>query len=202
MTRRDSGDSTTSDDAPRSPEVAGTAGELVDPPPEEKSQEQLRDFMEILSLLAPRKPHPPAGEGAAPARSRRWMLVACFLVTLGVWLFTIWPRRPMAEMPSPLLGAWVTSTPDYADRPFWIGKRQVGFRVGPKLGDINVYPVTRVTTRLVSDNATIYDIEYMVDGGTSQWTFRYSGSPQPKIVFVHQPEMIWTRVPNRHVPIR
>ena len=123
-------------------------------------------------------------------------------VTLGFWLYQTWSNRPLPAMPLALQGAWETSTPSYADRGFWIGKNQVAFRVGPNPGDVNVYPVTQIKARAGGGDTTAYDIEYAVDGGTDQWSFRYSGSPQPSIVFVHQPEMTWTVRPDSNPPIR
>lgn len=198
------GDSGISDDATLTPERLGVVGDDGDPLPEEKRRGQLREFLETLGGFAPQKP--PAelepGEEPSPVWSRRGILIACFVLTLGVFLYTIWSRRPLAEMPSPLLGEWVTRAPSYADRGFWIGKSQVAFRVGSQPGDINIYPVTRIKTSSVRGDTTTYDIEYAVDGGTNQWTIRYSGSPQPTIVFVHQPEMTWTPTPDQNPPIR
>ena len=193
-----------SDDAPLTPELVGVVGEDGDSLPEEKRRGQLRQFLETLGGFAPRKPkpEPQPGEEPAPVLSRRGILAACFVVTLVAFLYVSWSRRPLAEMPSPLLGAWTTRTVSYADRGFWIGKNQVAFRVGSQPGDINIYPVTRIKARLVRGDTTTYDIEYAVDGGSNQWSFRYTSSPQPAIVLVHQPEMTWTPTPDQSPPIR
>ncbi len=168
-----------------------------------ESRRQLREFLATLSGFAPKKPFLEPGEEAPPVRSRRWLLVACGVVAiLCGWLYLPSLRRPLEAMPPSLLGAWVTSTPDYADRGFWIGKRQVAFRVGPNPNDVNRYPVNRIRVRGTSGDTTTYDIEYAVDGGTNQWSFKYFGSPQPTIVFIHQPEMTWTPTPDQNPPIR
>jgi hypothetical protein len=191
--------------APHIPESVGSVEEAIDALPLQRRRGQLREFLETLGGFAPRtpKPEPPPGDEPAPARgSRSWVLIATFVVTLGVFLYTSWSNRPLPEMPSALLGAWATSTPSYADRGFWIGKRQVAFRVGSKPGDVNIYSVTRIGTRTVRGDTATYDIEYAVDGGTNQWSFRYSGAPRPAIIFVHQPELTWTPTPDPSPPIR
>lgn len=204
MTERPPDDSTTSDDVPMPAEVAGAVDEAVASLPPVRSRGQLREFLATLGGFAPPKPPEELepGESPAPTRRRRGFLIACFVLTLGAWLYQSWSSRPLAEMPAPLVGAWVTSAPSYADRGFWIGKGQVAFRVGSQPGDVNIYPVTRVKTKSVRGDTTTYDIEYAVDGGTNQWSFRYSGSPQRAIVFVHQPEMTWTQTPDQNPPIR
>ncbi len=165
---------------------------------------QLRQFLEALGGFSPPKPPPePGDEPVPPLRSSRWLLFACgFVAIISGWLYLPTLRRPLEAMPPNLLGAWETSTPDYADRGFWIGRSQVAFRVGPKPNDVNVYPVTRIRARETSGNATTYNIEYAVDGGTNQWSIRYSGSPNPTIVFIHQPEMTWTARQDSNPPIR
>lgn len=198
------GDESALDDASMPPEVTGAVDEVVASLPPVKSRGQLREFLATLGGFAPLKPAEELepGESPAPALRRRGILLVCFLLTLGGFLYTSWSRRPLAEMPSSLLGAWVTSAPSYADRGFWIGKGKVAFRVGSKPGDVSIYPVTRVKARSVRGDTTTYDIEYAVDGGTNQWSFWYSGSPQRAIVFIHQPEMTWTPTTDQNPPIR
>ena len=202
MTGPSSSHPTTTDDAPMPPEMAGAVDEVVTSLPPAKSRGQLREFLATLGGFAPPKPQQQPGDEPPPARSRRGLLITCFVLTLGAWLYQSWSSRPVAEMPSSLLGAWVTSAPSYADRGFWIGKRQVAFRVGANPGDVNVYPVTRIKVRSVQGDTTTFAIEYAVDGGTNQWSFRYSSSPRPAIAFVHQPEMTWTPIPDQSPPIR
>lgn len=134
-------------------------------------------------------------------RSRRGLLVACCVATCGGLVYNAWSARPPREMPIELQANWVTTNKGYADRPVWIGKHQVGFRVGPNPEDIEVYNVTHVDRRSVRGDTVTYDIEYAVAGGTSRWSIRHSDLPQPAIVFVHQPQMTWTVKPDLHPPV-
>ena len=135
-------------------------------------------------------------------RSRKGFVRLCFGLSLGGLVYQAQARRAPSEMPLELQAEWTTSTPGYADRPFWIGHHQIAFRVGPAPNDINVYNVTHVDSIPMRGDTTRYDIEYAVDGGKSRWSIRHSQLPQPEIVFIHQPQIHWGVKPDLHPPVR
>ena len=190
------------DAAPLPLEVVAVLSEVAGAAQPAKGREELRDFFAGVSgfgASARRRYHRIV---PARVRSRRGLLVICCALTLGGLGYQSWSRRPPAELPVALRGAWVTSAKSYADRGFWIGTHQVAFRVGPDAGDIEVYTVTRLDQQSIRGDTTRYDIEYAVDGGTDRWSIEHVGVPHPAIVFVHQPQMQWTVTPDLHPPVR
>jgi hypothetical protein len=184
------------------PAVVVVSGEVGGSVPQDDGREELREFFAAIDGFGARARRQYHRIVPARVRSRRGLLVICCVLTFGGLVYKSSSRRPPAEMPIELQGAWVTTTKSYADRGFWIGKHQVAFRVGPNPDEIEVYPVTHIDMTSLRGDTTTYDIEYAVDGGRSRWSIRHSGLPQPAIVFVHQPQMTWTVTPDLHPPVR
>ena len=193
---------TGANDAPPPPTVATVLAEVAGPVPSADGREELREFFATISGLGARARRRYHRSVPARIRSRRGLLVICCIVTIGGLVYQSWSRRPPTEMPVALQGAWVTAAKSYAGRGFWIGKHQVAFRVGPDPDEVEVYTVTHIDARSIGGDATIYDIEYAVDGGTDRWSIKHVGLPHPAIVFVHQPQMTWTVTPDLHPPVR
>lgn len=182
-----------------SSELAQVIADVAGAPPRD-GREELREFFAAISGLG-RRARRRYDEFQRP-RTRRGLVVICGVLAIAGLLYQFSPRRPPSEMPPGLRGKWVTTAKSYADRGFWIGAHQVAFRVGPKAGDIQVYPVTHLAEKRISADTTLYDIDYAVDGGTDRWSIEQISLPRPAIVYLHQPQMTWTPTPDPHPPVR
>ena len=184
------------------PDLAAALREAIGSAAPAEGRLELREFFASVDGVGARARRQYHRLIPAQVRSRRGLLVICALLSVAGCVYEGWSRRPPAEMPIELQGAWVTTAKGYADRGFWIGKHQVAFRVGPGPDEVEIYPVTHLDARPIRGDTTAYDIEYAVDGGTSRWSIRHAGLPHPVIVFVHQPQMTWTVTPDLRPPVQ
>ena len=171
-----------------------------EPVEEEAGRAELRDFFSMIGGLGARARKQYQRVLPVRIRSRRGLVVASLTISLTALAVRSWASRPPAEMPPELQGAWTTTTPDYADLGFWIGKHQVAFKVGPKRDDITIFPVRHLTVSRTRGDTTWYVIQYAVDKGVNNWSVRHVSLPHPAIVFVHQPRMTWTVKPDLNSP--
>jgi hypothetical protein len=96
-------------------------------------------------------------------------------------------------VPAEIQGSWVTSEPKYADRAFEILEESLLFHTGGGGLTRNKYRTKSVETDLEDVEGTLYRIEYL---GPEGGFFTLSVVLRPAdgtIIFLNQPEIVWTR---------
>jgi hypothetical protein len=96
-------------------------------------------------------------------------------------------------VPAEIQGSWVTSEPKYADRAFEILEESLIFHTGEGGWTLNKYRTISVETDVEDVEGTLYQIEYL---GPEGGLFTFSVVLRPAdgtIIFLNQPDIIWTR---------
>ena len=114
-------------------------------------------------------------------------LLLVFALMLGVQC------QKRSSVPEKLIGVWVTTDPNYRDRPFEIKKDTVIFEQGLGFLDFDVYPIAGVK-ETESEGQTLYIIYYTIPAGKKfEFSFYFSAANGGEIRFKNQPEMLWTK---------
>jgi hypothetical protein len=96
-------------------------------------------------------------------------------------------------VPAEIQGSWVTSEPKYADRAFEILEESLIFHTGEGGFTLHQYRAISVDSDVEDVVGTLYEIEYL---GPEGGLFTFSVVLRPAdgtIIFLNQPDMVWTR---------
>ena len=140
---------------------------------------------ERLSEVRAGKPRQP------PNRVLQAVLVVIFLGSSGYLLATSGLLRGPPQMPSSILGTWVTNDSAYAGRSFEVTPSALVVRLPdtpPK-----VFPIMDLRHTVDAGN-DVYTLEYAVDHAPMELTFVFRpGAKAGEIEFRHQPSLHWYR---------
>lgn len=130
-----------------------------------------RDFKHLTQMLAP-------------------VIVVIGLMTAAATLHT----PPPPELPSALLGGWVTYNQEYAGRELGFVDSEMVIRLAPD-GPLERYPITAVKSSNSGDT-TALALTYTTDGGSVELHARLLGGANPTLVFDRPQGLVWERRTN------
>jgi len=102
------------------------------------------------------------------------------------------PEGAMRDVPDRIRGSWVTSHPDYSDRYLEFRAESVTFGTGGVTSQ--TFNVTGFDSLRESDGRELNTVYFRsVDGSAFSRQFHFSEEGQRTLVFVNQPDVIWTQ---------
>lgn len=159
---------------------------------------ELRDFLtgvSVLFRLDRKRPTRPRRTKSPRPALRKPVLLAVAAATIAVLSFVALrgsDQVPKA-LPPTVVGEWRTAHPRYASRALWLGDSTITFGTGELATQVTVHPIKQVRQR-VSRDTTYLSIDYLAGGQIVTWPIVFVGAAPPRLWFVHQPEMKWSRV--------
>ncbi len=110
-----------------------------------------------------------------------------FIIILGC------ESKKIAGVPDNLIGAWGTSDPTYADRPFEIRKEEIIFHTGG--GNFDTYRIKKIEVESAPQKgSSLYIIHYKIlEGKVYKFSFYYDPAGNGAIRFKNQQEILWTK---------
>ncbi len=145
--------------------------------PLENAREQ---FKQALRELRPR-PEPPKG------RPRRWLLLVA-IVLIAIAVIDMLPAG-FEGVPAPLIGAWQTTDPGYADQGFELASDAIGFSQGARRVSV-WYPVIAVASDSLDEGLVAYRITYD-DQGTALEFWLTLDPTESTVRLDNQPTVVW-----------
>jgi hypothetical protein len=122
-------------------------------------------------------------------------LVAGFLLAVGVLVV-----RPIvldatgagAATLTQVHGVWQAGKGKYNGRTFEITNEIIAFGNGEKNASYSTHKIEKVRAKSAADS-TLFTVNYLAEGKTSEFAFWYYGGPAPVIRFKNQHDVIWRK---------
>jgi len=121
-------------------------------------------------------------------KTSRWLKVGVVLVLALLVYVCFKPRH--VRMPAELVGTWVTSNSDYADRSLEIGQESITFGTG--IGSETTGFVEDIQST-PADGKVLYTISYSSDGTPGTISLYYATDRGETLCLKNQEQVVWTK---------
>ncbi len=123
--------------------------------------------------------------------SRKALLLRCAVVAALALLVYAHFKPRHVRMPSELVGTWVTTGNQYADRSLEIGQESISFGTGP--GSVTTGFVEDIESS-PADGKVLYTISYSADGAPGTISLYYAAADEGETLRVkNQEQIVWKK---------